>query len=245
MLFRSIAMTSRGRMALIYGMAVACGLLAGYLIAVPRDEVSPIYLIQPPTVPADLTFGESLFPDQQPGLVSSWNMAMITERNDQDPTAHIVRYWCPRSSNTWGEIIYEWKWDADWDPELAIMKPNLHVFSEFDPLARGEFYIATASTRDQWILMLEIGESKSDTRLNREIDVTRWVRNSRYLRVKYRLKAQKMMYHPTPNDPIGFAGAHAMRDHIEDPVQPPYAMYLSLWRHRPPEPTKVQSASER
>jgi len=238
-------MSVRKQIYSLYTLIAACGLLAGYLVAVPRDEVSPIYLIYPPEVPADLTFGESLFPDQQPGLVSSSNMAMITERNDKAPTAHMVRYWCPRSSNSWGEIIYEWKWDVSWQPELAIMKPNLHVFSELDPFARGEFYIATESTRDQWLLMLAMGENKSDTRLDREIDVTRWVRNSRYLRVKYRLKAQKMMYHPTPNDPIGFAGAHALRQHIDRPIQPPYAMYLSLWRHRPPEPSLNQSASER
>lgn len=228
-------MTPRWRLGLVYGLTAISGLVLGYAFAPSGDSITQIYITRMPQTPPDLVFRETLFPDDQPGLVSSSNLAMITESKENDRSDLTVRYWCPRSSDTWGELIYEWKWDETWQPQLAILRPNLHILTEFDPAARGEFYVASAVTNDRWIRLLEMGLGHSDTRLDYPIDVTKWVQTSRYFRIKFRLKAKKMMYHPTPNDPIGFAGAQALRQHYDKPTT---NMRLMLWEHRPEPSTR-------
>jgi hypothetical protein len=71
--------------------------------------------------------------------------------------------------------------------------------------------------------------------LQHAVDVSRWVKGSQSLRIRYRVKASRLMYHPTPDDPIGLAAAQCLRQQISkrELEQSKYAARLRLWKNHP------------
>jgi hypothetical protein len=109
---------------------------------------------------------------------------------------------------------------------VGILDPNVSVMTGFDPAARAELYVASEATGGKWVQLCSLEKKLDRTELQRTIDVTPWVQKGNYLRVKYRLLAKKFMTHPTPDDPIGFAGAQCLR---QLKVRP-HATRLQLWK---------------
>jgi hypothetical protein len=99
----------------------------------------------------------------------------------------------------------------------------------FDSTGCGELYLASQDTGDQWVELLKFSAQSVGTSITEPIDITRWVRTGHHLRLKYRLKAERPLYHPTPDDPIGIAGAQCLRSSGNHP----YASRLRLWRNKP------------
>jgi hypothetical protein len=137
-----------------------------------------------------------------------------------------LKFYCPKDALQWGELVVRWEWDADWVPTLGILEPNLSVVPAFDPAATAEIYVSSEGTEGRWIRLTRLEKKLDNSELTNAIDVTQWVQKGNYLRVKYRLKAEIFMTHPTPDDPIGFAGAQCLRQLKVKPA----ATRLMLWR---------------
>lgn len=209
-------------------------LLAGFLWQSNQYSVSLIYFLKPPDVAADVVFIES-FVGKNIGLdgIDGFNgvlrnAVVITEEGRQGG-GQTNCYICPQSANRWGELELTWKWERTIKPALGILDLNMHVFPQFDSTAIAEVYLASEETKGRWVQMVTLSEKTHDRNLFDSIDVTRWVQKSSYLKVLYRLKANRLIYHPTPNTPIGFAGAQCLR-HAE---YAPEATKLSLWKTMP------------
>jgi hypothetical protein len=218
----------------IYLSTALIALFAGYFWRSNQYSVSPIYFLKPPEVAADVVFVESLLGkdigldgiDGFHGVLR--NAVVITEQGRQGG-GQTNCYICPQSANRWGELELKWEWDRSLQPALGILDLNMHVFPQFDPTAVAEMYLASEETKGRWVQMVTLSENTHDRNLFEPIDATPWVKNSSYLKVLYRLKANRLIYHPTPNTPIGFAGAQCLR-HAE---HAPEATKLSLWKELP------------
>lgn len=219
---------------LVYVSTALLALLAGFLWQSNQYSVSLIYFLKPPDVAADVVFVES-FVGKTIGLdgIDGFhgvlrNAVVITEEGRQGG-GQTNFYICPQSANRWGELELTWKWDRTFQPALGILDLNMHVFPQFDSTAIAEMYLASEETKGRWVQLVTLSEKTHDRNLFDSIDVTRWVKKSSYLKVLYRLKANRLIYHPTPNTPIGFAGAQCLR-HAE---YSPEATKLSLWNTLP------------
>jgi len=213
------------RRVLTWAMSATAGCVAGSWMAFGLRVVPQLYFAKVPERDADLILSESLFDSQTRFIESIDGLQRVSER-DGSTEAVSLRFYCPKGANEWGEIVQKWSWKANWSPALVILEPNMLVVPAFDPATTAEIYISSKSTSDRWIRLVRLEKGLESIELNRPIDVTRWVRNGDYVRVKYRLKAVKLMTHPTPDDPIGFAGAQCLRQ----TKTKAFATRLLLWR---------------
>jgi hypothetical protein len=210
-----------------YALTIAIFFAVGFYGSMPKAHLSNFVLVRNPNTPPDIEFLLSNLERNASAIVSTKNVVWARERAPDDSIR--VHYWCPTESNTWGELVVQWSWDSTWPPALAILDPSLHLFPMFDPKGQGEILLSSRDTGDKWVELVAFDARTIGTTLDYPIDITRWVRNSRELRIKYRIKAERLMYHPTPNDPIGIAGAQCLRQGVTFP----YASRLRLWRNKP------------
>jgi hypothetical protein len=185
--------------------------------------VSGIYLVREPLQPADREFYDSNFHLEKDSKRSTRNVVLIRERTVED--APNLAYWCPQRPGTWGEVEVEWHWEPSFQPFLAILEPNLSVATDFDPSAVTEFAIASDVTNQRWKTLLRLDATSPDKSLYQAINVSKWVKGCSSLRIRYRMMANKLMYHPTPDDPIGLAGAQCSRQSFGSR----YASRLRFW----------------
>ena len=206
-------------------LTLAVGAIVGTWLAWPKVTLSDLYFATPPEEPAALTLTENLFAESTPFIESTSKLQRVSER-DGETEAVSTKFYCPKEAREWGELIVRWEWQADWKPRLGILDPNVAIITAFDPATQAELYVASEVTGDRWVQLCQLEKKLERTELNRAIDVTDWVQRGNYLRVKYRLKAEKFMTHPTPDDPIGFAGAQCLRQLRAKP----HATRLQLWK---------------
>lgn len=206
-------------------LTIAVSTALGIWLALPSSNIDDIYFAELPSIPAEISLSENLFADAPRYIESVRKLQRVSERDGETETVS-TRFYCPNESLVWGELIVRWEWEADWSPSLGILDPNLGISPEYDAATEAELYVESKSTAGRWILISKLNKKLDRTEIQRSIDVTRWVRNGNYLRVKYRLKAEKFMTHPTPDDPIGFAGAQCLRQLRIKPM----ATRLQLWK---------------
>jgi hypothetical protein len=217
-----------------YGLvAITCASL-GYWLTPRPSSVSEIYLVRVPTRPADRECFDSNFHTEKDAQRTIRNVVLIRERTVEDKP-NIV-YWCPQRPGTWGEVEIEWRWEPSFEPDLAILETNVSVATVFDPTAVAEFAIASNVTNQQWHTLLRLDASSPDQAFIESIDVSRWVQNCTSIRIRYRMLANKLMYHPTPNDPIGLAGAQCSRQSMGSR----HASRLRFWKHESDSVSQVQ-----
>jgi len=219
---------------LVYLSTALIALGVGFYWQSQQYSASPIYFLKPPQVAADVIFVESLLGehiglDGIDGFHGVLRNAVVITEEGRQGGGQTNRYVCPQSSGQWGELELKWEWDRSLHPALGILDLNMHVFPQFDSTAVAEMYVSSEATKGRWVQMVTLSENTHDRNLFESIDVTRWVKNSRYLKVLYRLKANRLIYHPTPNTPIGFAGAQCLRHANYSPE----ATKLSLWKELP------------
>lgn len=210
---------------LAWATTILIGCSLGIWLGSNRSSDQNLYFANFPDSPPDITLTESLFDTNSQFIESTQGLQRVSERDGKTESVSL-KFYCPSASLQWGELILNWKWDADWTPTTAIFDPNMLVVPAFDPSSTAEIYLASESTGNRWQRIVRLEKGLESIELNRSIDVSRWVQKGNYLRVKYRLKASKMMTHPTPDDPIGFAGAQSLRQLKGKP----YATRLLLWR---------------
>jgi hypothetical protein len=204
---------------------LAVSAITGFYLALPSDSSSDLYFAKTPEDPATLTLTENLFADTSPFIESTSKLQRVSER-DGETEAVSTKFYCPNEALEWGELIVRWEWQSDWIPRLGILDPNVAIITAFDPATQAELYVASEATGGEWVQLCRLEKKLDRTELQRAIDVTPWVQKGNYLRVKYRLMAEKFMTHPTPDDPIGFAGAQCLRQLRVKP----HATRLRLWK---------------
>lgn len=201
------------------------GIAAGIWLGTESSHTQELYFASPQKVPATVILTESLFEAEPRYIESTQGLQRVSER-DGDTESVVLKFYCPNEALKWGELTLKWTWAQDLAPRTGVLEPNMLVVPAFDPAATAEIYIESAATNGKWIKLLRLEKGLESIELNRGIDVSRWVQRGDYLRVKYRLKASKLMTHPTPDDPIGFAGAQCLRQLKTKPT----ATRLLLWK---------------
>lgn len=204
---------------------ILLGASIGVCMALYSASDYDIYFASIPESPAAINLTENLFDDTSRYVETVNKLQRVSERDGETETVS-TKFYCPNESRVWGELILRWRWEADWSPSLGILDPNLTISPGFDPASTAELYISSEVTHGRWILLCRLDGKLDRTEIQRSIDVTKWVQKGEYLRVKYRLRAEKYMTHPTPDDPIGLAGAQCLRQLRVNPV----ATRLRLWK---------------
>jgi hypothetical protein len=221
------------RTVMVYAILCASFMFLGYRWSSEPSKVTALYYVREPTSPADIELLYSNVSDFGSKKPVTEDIALIRER---DPDDHVqVVYWSPKRANEWGSIEIEFEWEPGFDPAFAILDPSLHLFGNFDPTASGEFAVASEATGNRWVTLAVIEAIEDKFTLQHAVDVSRWVKGSQSLRIRYRVKASSLMYHPTPDDPIGLAAAQCLRQQINKPEleQSKYASRLRLWKSHP------------
>jgi hypothetical protein len=216
------------RIWLLYAVTATVFAAIGYWFSVPSPYISSIYFAREPESPPDFEVSISSLEHTHPAIESTVNVAWVRERELDDSVK--VRYWCPKTANEWGEVVVHWQWEHAWSPKLALLELNIQIFSMFDPFSEAQVFLSSQDTGGRWKELVRFDVNSSDKELSKAIDVSPWVSTSRYLRIKYRMKGQKWMYHPTPNDPIGIAGAQCLRQGNGQT----YSSRLRLWKQDAP-----------
>jgi hypothetical protein len=213
--------------AMVYALLCASFMSLGYRCSSESSRVSSLYYVREPKSPADIELLYSNVSDVGSKKPVTKDIALIRER---DPDDHVqIVFWSPKRANEWGSIVIEFQWEPGFDPAFAVLDPNLHLFGNFDSTAGGEFAVASQATGNRWVTLASTETIDSKFTLQHAIDVSRWVQGSDSLRIRYRVKASRLMYHPTPDDPIGFAAAQCLRQCTNCR----YAARLRLWRNQP------------
>ena len=220
-------------MALVYAILCASFMFLGYRWSTEATKVTSLYYVREPKSPADIELLYSNFSTQSSEKPVTENIALIRER-DPDDQVNIV-FWSPKRASEWGSIEIGFQWEPGFDPAFAVLDPSLHLFGNFDSTAGGEFAVASEATGNRWVTLAGIETIDSKLTLQHAVDVSRWVRGTHSLRIRYRVKASRLMYHPTPDDPIGLAAAQCLREQINDRnlEYPKYPARLRLWKNHP------------
>jgi hypothetical protein len=217
--------------------AIVCAIFGGigYWLAREPIAVTNLYFAREPKSPPDLDLQFSALSTDVKQVLVTQDVARISERYP-DGRVHNI-YYAPKRPDHWGTVEMEFRWDPEFQPAMAILEPNLHLFGQFDKTAAGEIAISSEATGNRWVTLASLGNSEVHVSLGypgsseaflKKIDMTRWVQGSHALRIRYRLKANRLMYHPTPDDPIGLAAAQCLRQSMDG-----FASRLRLWRNVP------------
>ena len=196
----------RGR-SLILLLALCFGAL-GFAFGLPAKVHPSVQQVELPSEVADSISTVDIWSEDQP-LIEKIDSAV---RSTELPSGGYdgIRFWCPRRPDHWGEVIYSFPIKTDREIELAVLKfSEIKVFAFRDNEAQVEVWLGGIGQDNDWE-RIGVVDAKSDT-FPQLIRVTDWVRGGKSLRVRFRFRARQLLYHPTENDPIGLAGAQALR----------------------------------
>ncbi len=202
----------------------------GFVSGFGKKSVNSLRQFQTPDIPADKIFAVNIWEDEQPFLrLAKPNTAVcVTEMTKQG--LHGMRFWCARWHDQWGEVNYEFPIENPGSVKLAaLVQRETTVFNFLDETAVAEIWINSGNQTARWVRLGRIDASGG--KFPEMIDITEWAQRGSPLRVRFRLKATKALYHPTENDPIGFAGAQALRVQLNQDGgdSTPNAIELQLW----------------
>lgn len=210
----------------LYVAVCSAAAWTGYWMTKKPSRVTSLYYVREPKSPPDQVIQHSIASPSSSINIATHDVALIRERAPDD-AVHVV-YFAPKRPNQWGSVEMEFRWKPELAPEFGILEPSLHLFGIYDKSALGELAVSSEATNQRWVILGSFGGTEDHVNVEKGVDVTRWVKGARSLRVRYRLKASRLMYHPTPDDPVGYAGAQCLRQ-LKDGV----ATQLRLWRDRP------------
>jgi hypothetical protein len=208
---------------ILFLVSLAC--LSGWLgliTASPRVVKSKIIVPLAPSQLADRSSHLSLWNGETTNLERVENGVLVREKGSH---GFDCQYYCPREPNT--EALIQLRFPVrEANPiTLALFSLRIHSFHDFDPEARVILSVATRDDlRDEKVLA-EFSSFTEESNIGSAFDVTEYVKHKTDLIILVRGKCRRMLYHPTPNDPIGYAGAQLLRQREDEP----WAAKLDLW----------------
>jgi hypothetical protein len=215
---------TQGLLGLVLWLAVV-GLTfsIGYWSIVPNPSSSKITLGKLPTIPPDETLLLDLWAERPEYIVNKEELALVTEKNPRE--IDHVRFLCPRRPNEMSHLDLQFPLAKNASIKSAYLKLDLLAASVYDPSAKLRVYISSEATQGQFEELAELSLYTGEDQIPEDFDVTQFVKNSTSLKVRISCMASKLLYHPTPDDPIGYAAAQALRQ----PRNEKFAAKLSLW----------------
>lgn len=207
-----------------YFFVATISVCIGFYSLLPMPDRSRVKIVTPPETEPRFEQSVHLFHSPQKHLVKADGVVLITESHSELEGLN-TRYWCPKTADQWGEVVYQFDLESVPSFELAILDVNLCIFPVSDPESVVEVYVSSSNRSGKSTRLLVLDRHHDDRILRDPIDVTEWLVGAKLLKVCFRLKAHRLMYHPTPNDPIGIAGAQCLRQLARDKC----AMALRLY----------------
>lgn len=212
------------RTAAVFWVAVAIiSGFVGYLAVDTSPPPSRVSFSGYPKAPADQSLLVDLWDDRLPFIIAREGLALVTEGKREDQS--IVRYFCPRKQYEDGSLIIRFPLEKQRPLGNAFLNLRLVVFYNFDETAELDVYLKSAATGERFLKFAELGGRTEENVIREGFDITDYARGSTHVEVKITARASKLLYNPTPNDPIGYAGAQALRQY---PVEQ-WAAKLDLW----------------
>jgi len=195
----------------------------GYLTMDPSPPTSRISFSGYPKTPADDSLLVDLWNDRLPFIAAREGVALVTEGKREDGS--MVRYFCPRRQYEDGSLLLRFPIDNHRSLRHIFLSLRLAVFFNFDESAEVDVYLKSSQTGGVFLKFAELGARTEEDVIRESFDITEYARGSDQVEVKIISRASKLLYQPTPNDPIGYAGAQALRQYPEHK----WSAKLDLW----------------
>lgn len=155
---------------------------------------------------ADEVFEVDVWQPMQAFLAFEDGLVLVTESQLTGPS---IRYWCPRAYDQWGGVDYDFPLSPLHAVEKVVLEHHTTVFGALDARAEAEIWLPSPHA-DR---LEQAGHLSGDTIVHfpKTLDVTDRASGKSHFRLRYRLKASQLLFHPTPDVPIGYAAAQACR----------------------------------
>ncbi len=194
----------------------------GHLSLPPQSIKSKIVVpLQRPKI-ADEKLTLTIWDESPPYLEKVEDAVLVREKaaNGID-----TLYYCPRDPVKEATVLLRFPIPQDRPLRLVLLTLSLHCFYEFDPDAHLYLSLSSSNTNNKEILLAEFSSDTQENEITDAFDVTEYVVGAKELQIIIRGSSPRLLYHPTPNDPIGYAGAQLLRQWGNDPS----AAELELW----------------
>lgn len=195
----------------------------GYRSVLPSSISSRITMGKRPLTAPDRTFQIDLWAERPEFIVDKEALALVTEKNPRE--IDHVRFLCPRRPNEWSELKLRFPLDSHQDIDQAFLKLTLLAASVYDSAATLKLSVVSEATKGKVIELAELSARTGEDQIPEEFEITEYLRSSSYLEIRINCIAGKLLYHPTPDDPIGYAACQALRQ----PRKEPTSAILELW----------------
>jgi hypothetical protein len=213
-------------MIMLWSSIAILSLTLGYR-SVPLPPTSKISFGLLPTAPPDAALTIDLWSDQPQYMESQELLALVTEKNI--PERNDVRFLCPRFPDQISNLYIRFPLSPSQKIEKAFLHLRLLAATIYDPQAKVKVFVSSESTRGIFVELVELSAQTEEDQIPREFDILPYVKDSSYLRIRVSCVATKLIYHPTPNDPIGYATGQALRQARYENA----AATLQLWYDKP------------
>lgn len=219
--------------AIIFWLTVA--LLSGcigYFSLRKTPDVSRINFAGYPETPADESLDVDLWNENLPYIVGRESVVLIHERAGAGGDEMATRFFSPRNPNQDGYVLIRFPLKLEQPIQKAYLTLRPVTFYSFDEKAEVKVELKSEGTQGVFLKLAELGAKTQETSIDESFDVSEYARGATAIEIKITVRASKLLYHPTPNDPIGYAGAQALRHYKRDPV----CARLDLWYDKESQP---------
>lgn len=190
------------------GLAIL-SLIIGYFSVPPSISTSKITLgVRPATQPNE-SYRVDLWSESPSYIESKDALVLVTEKND--PARNDIRFFCPRFPNDKCDLELRFPVQHGNRIERAFLRLSLLAATVYDPVVKLNVFVESEATRGSLVDLLELSAATGEEQIPREFDILPFVQGSSYLRIRITCIASRLIYHPTPNDPIGYAACQALR----------------------------------
>lgn len=181
----------------------------GYFSNRTSRLVSKITFTTPPTRKPDRLLEVNLWGDPSSFIYQQDKIALINEKSPNP--ARLIKFYCPNSPHELSTLVLRFKLEEHMHCNHVFLRLSSAALFSFDPYAKIRVAIASENTRGDFVELAELSKQTEENHIPESFDVTEYVRDSSMLDIRLTAIASKLLYHPTPNDPIGFAGAQLLR----------------------------------
>jgi hypothetical protein len=155
---------------------------------------------------ADEVFEVDVWQPTRDFLAFEDGMVMVTESQLTGPA---IRYWCRRAYNQWGVVDYDFPLSPLRMVEKVVLEHRTMTFGALDARAEAEIWLP--SPRVERLEQVGHLAGTAIVSFPQTLDVTEHASGKSHFRLRYRLRASQLLFHPTPDVPIGYAAAQACR----------------------------------
>lgn len=219
---------------LVWGGVAGISFGLGYRSVLSPRTASRITLGNRPQGEPDESLTVDLWAEQPAFIENKDTFALVTERSEQELSS--VRFLCPRSPNLPSELLLRFPLSEQQPVQAAFLQLTLLASAAYDPLAQLRLWVASPATGNEWLELVELSVATGEDQIPEAFDITPYVQGAAELRLRMTCLASRLIYHPTPDDPIGYASCQALRQ----PRYEAFAAKLEIW-HAPRERGEIRS----